>query len=96
MNLKWKKHLNIKIGQTLFGIIRSSTHTYGGVYPVTLDYIDWNQELLIFTIDQPCGMVYCTFRDAKHYLFETEREAEEKMTMLEFGVGVSAYHEWAY
>lgn len=91
MNFKWKKTANLKIGQRLFGIIGVSSATYDGVYPITLDYIDWNEERLIFTIDQPCQRVSCSFHEVKYYVFESESEAEEKKSTLEWGVGMYAY-----
>ena len=91
MEFKYKKEVNIDIGQELYGIIAVSTRTYDGVYPVTVYAIDYNNEEVIFEVEQPCRYVSCTFREMKDYVFESEAEAKNKMNNLEFGVGLFEY-----
>ena len=90
MKFEYKKETNIKEGQKLFGIVAVSIYTYDGVYPVTVYDIDYNEENVIFKVDQPCGYVSCSFRDMEYYVFESEEEAENMQSGLEFGDGLYA------
>ena len=91
MEFKYKKETNLKRGQKLYGIIAVSTRTYDGVYPIIVDRIDYNNEEVIFEIDQPCGYVSCSFSEMNDYVFESEAEAQAKMDNLEFGAGLYEY-----
>ena len=91
MEFKYKKETNLKSGQKLYGIIAVSTRTYDGIYPIVVDDIDYNNEEVIFKIDQPCGYVSCSFREMSDYVFESEAEAKSKMHNLGFGAGLYEY-----
>lgn len=91
MKFEYKKETNVREGQKLFGIVAVSIYTYDGVYPITVNDIDYNREEVIFKIDQPCGYVSCNFRDMEYCVFESQEEAENKMSSLEFGFGLQAY-----
>lgn len=91
MKFNYKKEVNVEIGQMLYGIIAVSTYTYNGVYPVIVDDIDYNNEEVIFKVDQPCKYVSCSFYEMEDFVFESEEEAENKIDILEFGVGLQAY-----
>ena len=91
MKFEYQKSTNIKEGQTLFGIIAPSIYTYDGVYPVTVSTIDYNEEEVTFVVDQPCGCVRCSFHDMAFLVFESEEEAEQMLSHLEFGMGLYAY-----
>ena len=92
MEFNYEKNANITVGQKLYGIIEVSIYTYDGVYPITVDYIDYNEEEVIFKIDQPCRYVSCYFSEMKDFVFESEENAESKMKELKFGVGLHAYY----
>lgn len=77
MNFVVTKSSNIKEGQTLYGIVVCSTCTYEGVHEIKVHHINYEDELVIFSIDQPCAYVYCNFNEMKEYVFETEDEALE-------------------
>ena len=87
MEFKYKVESNIEIGQTLYGIIATTMCTYGGVFPIVVDEIDYNEQEIIFKIDQPCKFVYCTFSQMNDLVFETENEANTKFTNTKFGYG---------
>lgn len=91
MEFKYKKETNIEVGQKLYGIIAVSTCTYDGVYPIIVDRIDYNNEEVIFKIDQPCGYVTCSFMGMEDFVFESEAEAKNEMSNLEFGAGLYKY-----
>lgn len=91
MNFAYKKEANIKVGQKLFGIIAVSSRTYEGVHPVEVYSINWNDEEVVFEVEQPCRYVSCTFDEMEHYVFETEEEAKEAEKSLEFGDGMPVY-----
>ena len=88
MEFKYKKEANIKVGQRLYGIIAVSTRTYDGVYPVTVDEIDWNEEQIIFEVNQPCQYVSCSFNDINSFVFESEEEAEKRYKYQPFRRGM--------
>lgn len=91
MQLVYNKEINIDVGQEFYGIIAVTSRTYEGIYSVIVDGIDWNNEEIIFKIDQPCGYVSCYFNDLKKYVFDSEKEAEEVIKKLDFGEGM---FEW--
>lgn len=76
MKFVYEKKSNIKIDQKLYGIVQDTMYTYGGVYEIIVDDIDWNDEIIYFSVDQPCGQVACTFSEMELYVFETEDEAK--------------------
>jgi len=90
MNFTYKKETNLTIGQKLYGIIAVSRYTYDGIHTVTVHDIDYNNECVIFKVDQPCGYVFCSFDEMKYYVFETEEEAKTRTHSLEFGEGLNA------
>ena len=91
MNAYFKKETNIEVGQKLFGIIASSIYTYDGVYPIVVSDIDWDDDEVVFDIDQPCGQVFCTFEEMSKYVFETEEEANAAKTNLCLDEGLYNY-----
>ena len=93
MKFTYKKETNLEIGQKLYGIIAVSIYTYDGVHPVTVYEIDYNNEEVIFEVEQPCRYVSCTFREMEDYVFESKEEAENAESNTEFGMGPWAY-EW--
>lgn len=84
MNFVYEVVTNIEVGQILYGIIGCSTRTYQGVYPIEVYKIDANNSEVIFTIEQPCGFVSCSFSDMSRFVFETEEEAERKCNEFEY------------
>lgn len=92
MKFEYKKEANIEVGQRLYGIIAVTTYTYDGVYPMTVEEILWDEEEVIFKVDQPCQYVSCSFYEMEDYVFKTEEEAIEKQKTLDFGVGMFDYH----
>ena len=91
MNLVYSKEINIEIGQALYGIIACSSRTYHGVYPIVVDWIDWNNEEIVFTIDQPCRYVSASFYEMQHYVFESEAHANIASDNIDFGEGLYEY-----
>lgn len=91
MQFTYKKECSLKEGQKLWGIIAVSIYTYDGVHPVTVGDIDWNTEEVIFNVDQPCGLVACTFEEMAELVWRTKAEAEEAQNLLEFGRGLYPY-----
>lgn len=91
MKFNYTMETNLKIGQALFGIIAVSTRTYDGVHPIIVHEIDFNNEEIIFEVDQPCRYVVCDFYDVDRYVFETEEEASEAKYDLRFGDGLVFY-----
>ena len=91
MKLEYIKKINIEIGQTLYGIISASPGTYDGVYPIVVDEIDWNNEEVIFKIEQPCEFVSCNFDEFEKYIFENYKNAKSKEKELSFGEGLFEY-----
>lgn len=96
MKFTYKKESNIKIGQVLYGIVEVSTRTYDGVYEVTVYGIDWNNEIVIFTIDQPCGYVECSFYDMNTCVFETREEAIEAEKNIDYFGGSGLLGSYSY
>ena len=90
MKFAYKKEANIKEGQKLFGIIAVSRYTYDGVHPMVVYDINYNDEEVIFKVDQPCGFVSCSFREMEYLVFESEEGAKNAMANLDFGVGLWA------
>lgn len=90
MKFTYRKYINIKVGQKFYGIIAVSSRTYDGIYPVTVEHIDWNTNEIVFTVDQPCGEVYCAFREFNRYVFESEKEGQLAMKSLRYGEGLHA------
>ena len=90
MKFEYQKSANIEEGQKLFGIIAPSIYTYDGVYPLMVSTIDYNEEEVIFVVDQPCGNVKCSFHEMAFLVFESEEEAELMLPRLEFGMGLYA------
>jgi hypothetical protein len=93
MKFDVKKEINLEIGQKLYGIIATSITTYDGVYSVVVEEIDWNKELVIFKVNQPCEFVACEFEDVECFVFETKEEAEIKSNTFKFGEGMYSYDE---
>ena len=91
MKFEYKKETNIKEGQKLFGIIAVSSCAYDGVHPITVYDIDYNNEEVIFEVDQPCRYVSASFRDMEYLVFESEEEARSMESTIEFGDGLFAY-----
>ena len=91
MRLVYSKEIYIDVGQEFYGIIGVSNRTYGGVYSVKVDDIDWNDEEIIFKVDQPCGYVSCYFNEFDKYVFDSEKEAEEAIKKLDLREGM---FEW--
>ena len=91
MKLTYNKETNLEIEQKLYGIIAVSIYTYDGVHPVTVYEIDYNNEEVIFEVEQPCRYVSCTFREMEDYVFESKEEAEDAESKLDFGEGMYAY-----
>lgn len=76
MNFICEIKTNIEVGQKLYGIVCGSIYTWEGVYELTVEEIDYNREVVVFNIDQPCGQVACEFYEMIDYVFETEEEAQ--------------------
>lgn len=91
MKFNYNIDTNMTIGQVLYGIIEVSIYTYDGVFPIVINYIDYNNKKVIFEIDQPCGYVVCNFNEVEDFVFESENEANDKMRSLDFGIGMCAY-----
>ena len=91
MNAYFKKETNIEVGQKLFGIIASSIYTYDGVYPIVVSEIDWDDEEIIFDIDQPCRQVYCSFDEINKYVYENEEDANVIRETLSLDEGLYNY-----
>lgn len=91
MNFTYKKEVNIEPGQKLYGIIAVSRMTYDGVHPVIVDRILWDDEEVIFKVDQPCGYVSCMLDEMEDYVFKSEEDANAKLKTLDFGVGMFDY-----
>lgn len=91
MKLVYKKEINIETGQEFYGIIAVTSKTYDGVHSVKVDDVDWNNEEIIFEVDQPCRYVSCYFREFEKYVFDSEKEAEEAIRKLDFGEGMFAW-----
>lgn len=95
MNFTCKKECNIECGQKLYGIIVCSTCTYEGVAEMTVYHIDYENDIVIFEVDQPCNYVYCSFDEMKDYVFETESEAIKASKTIRYmdGFGLWYYDE---
>ncbi len=91
MKFTYKKETNLEVGQKLYGIVAVSIYTIDGVHPVIVDNIDYNNEEVIFKVRQPCWYVSCSFREMEDFVFESKEEATDKMSSLEFGMGLQAY-----
>ena len=91
MNFTYTKNCNIKEGDKLFGIIAVSIYTYDGIHPVTVHDIDYNEEEVIFEVDQPCRLVACTFEEMSELVWKTKEEAEKAKKLMEFGIGLYPY-----
>ena len=92
MNFVYEKKSNIKIDQKLYGIIADTRCTYRGVYEIIVDDIDWNDEIIYFSINQPCGQVACTFSEMALYVFETEDEAKNTIEKVDCEEGLIDAH----
>lgn len=91
MKLVYNKQINIDIGQEFYGIIAGSRSTYNGIYHVKVDDIDWNEEEIIFSVDQPCEYVFCYFEEFDKYVFDSEKEARENLEELDIDEGMFEY-----
>lgn len=91
MKLIYSKEINIEVGQEFYGIIADSNRTYGGIYSIKVDDIDWNNEEIIFKVDQPCDYVSCYFIEFDMYVFNSIQEAEEAIKKLDHREGL---FEW--
>jgi hypothetical protein len=76
MKLEIVKSINISEDDKLYGIIGVSRRTYEGVYEIEVETIDWSNECVIFTIEQPCRRVRANFDDFEYYIFKTKEEAD--------------------
>ena len=94
MNFTYKVECNINIGQNLYGIIAVSRYTYDGIYPIIVNAIDYNNECVIFRVDQLCGYVFCSFDEMEYLVFETEDEAKQAIENIEFGNGLQSYSNY--
>lgn len=95
MKITYKKEVSLSIGQELYGIIAWSGETYQGVHPITVCEIDWNSDWIIFSVDQPCGYVFCKVMNMEKYVFETEEEAQtvyKDNNYDEIGEGLMPYY----
>lgn len=88
MKLIYNKEINIEVGQEFYGIIAESYKTYGGIYPIKVDDINWNTEEITFIVDQPCQCVSCYFEEFDKYVFVSEQEAQEAKQYLNYGEGM--------
>lgn len=91
MNFVYSKTTNIEVGQTLYGIIACTSSTYHGVYPIVVNEIDYTNEEVIFEINQPCRLVSASFCDMLRYVFESEDEANQAYSTMDFGDGLFWY-----
>lgn len=91
MKFSYKKECSLKVGQKLYGIIGVSIFTHDGVYPIVVDRIDYNDEEIIFKIDQPCGYVSCLFHEVEMFVFESKEEAEDRLYHIPIGNGMYEY-----
>ena len=91
MEFTFKKETNIEIGQEFYGIIGVSDRTNDGVHAVTVCKIDWNNEEVVFKVDQACGIVSCAFNKMNDYVFETKKEAKSKAKTFASGEGMLAH-----
>lgn len=89
---------NIEVGQKLYGIIGASTRTYNGVDEIIVDEIDYNKEIVVFSIEQPCQFVECSFYNMSRYVFETKEEANNMYCSndFNFGEGLWEYNGYEY
>lgn len=92
MKFTYKKEASVNVGQKLYGIVADSRYTEGGCFLVTVDFIDYNNEEVVFVVDQPCNYVYCSFSGMEYFVFESKEEAEGKISELAFGTGLWIYH----
>lgn len=91
MNFTYKKETNVEIGQKLYGIIATSIYSCHDVYPIVVDYVDYNDELVIFAFGQPGLFICCDFDNMNAYVFESEEEAKSAMDDLDSDEGMYAY-----
>ena len=98
MRFTYTKECNIECGQKLYGIVVCSTHTYEGVTEMTVDHIDYENEIVVFAVDQPCEYVYCEFDEMDDYVFETESEAQMAAKLVRYfdGFGLWYYDDRAF
>lgn len=88
MKITYKKEINLKIGQEVYGIVGVSRFTYSGVRRLRVYYIDWNENSVGF-IDQDTNTIISGhFEDLGYYIFETKEEAEAAYENLEWGLGL--------
>ena len=88
MKIVYKKEINLKIGQEVYGIVGVSRFTYHGVQRLRVYSIDWNDNRVEF-VDLDNGIfVSGYFGDLSHYIFETKEEAEAAFENLEWGFGL--------
>ena len=95
MKFTYRKECNIEEGQELYGIVVCAPRTYHGVTEVTVSHIDYGNDIVVFSVNQPCGYVYCTFEEMKDYVFETESEAIEAAKTVRYmdGFGLWDYYD---
>lgn len=91
MNFVCEKKTNIEVGQKLYGIVEGSIYTKEGVYELTVEEIDYNREIVVFNIEQPCEQVACEFYEMKNYVFETEEEAQNASKDVRWENGLRNY-----
>ena len=92
MKFTYKKEANIKKGQKLYGIVVCSIYTCDGVQELTVDHIDYGNDRVVFSVNQPCGYVYCSFEEMKDYVFETETEAVEAAKTVRYMDGFGLWY----
>lgn len=88
MELKYRRTINIQIGQKFYGLIAPSLWTYDGIYPIEVHRIDWNNMRVIFKVDQPCQFVSCSFKEFSRYVYESEAEGENVRKSLRYDEGM--------
>ena len=91
MDFIYAKNANITVGQVLYGIICVSRYTYDGIFPVKVYEIDYNNEEVVFEVDQPCQYVSCSFQEMNDFVFESRETAKNKKRELDFGTGLQPH-----
>lgn len=91
MKLEFQKTINVNISDKFYGIIEASTRTYNGVYEIIVDKINWNEEYIVFDIEQPCQQVMVYFYDFDKYVFNTKEEANQMYEKMYTVEGLTEY-----
>lgn len=88
MKITYKKEINLKMGQEVYGIVGVSRYTYHGVQRLRVYSIDWNDNCVEFIDLDNNIYVSGHFDDLSHYIFETKEEAEAAYKNTEWGLGL--------